>query len=195
MERVLVLPSKIVEGFVDDRNGVFQIELDRVREAIEKNAFFIDRQIAEFDESVRQVIPYVLMRENDKFLLLRRTKKQQEKRLHGKLSLGVGGHINTNDGDTPWEAFLKGMEREMHEEVNVELERLSYVGLLNDTSSSVSRVHVGLVYLAEVKFLGLNEPDMFDFWFADLSEIERREGELEGWSKLVLAFLRGRTRS
>lgn len=195
MERVLVLPSRIVEGFVDDRNGVFQIELNRVREAIEKNAFFIDRQIAEFDETLRQVIPYVLMRENDKFLLLKRTKKQQEKRLHGKLSLGVGGHINTGDGDTPWQAFLKGMEREIHEEVNVELERLSYVGLLNDTSSSVSRVHVGLVYLAEVKFLGLNEPDMFDFWFADLSEIERREEELEGWSKLVLAFLRERTRS
>ncbi|KAF2958706.1 hypothetical protein AS159_03250 [Thermotoga sp. Ku-13t] len=195
MEQVLVLPSKIVEDFVDDRNGVFQIELDRVREAIEKNAFFIDRQIAEFDETLRQVIPYVLMRENDKFLLLRRTKKQQEKRLHGKLSLGVGGHINSDDGDAPWQAFLNGIEREIHEEVNVELERLSYVGLLNDTSSPVSRVHVGLVYLAEVKFLGLNEPDMFDFWFADLLEIERREEELEGWSKLVLAFLRGHTRS
>lgn len=192
---MLVLPSKIVEGFVGGRNGVFQIELDRVKEAIEKNAFFIDRQIAEFDETLRQVIPYVVMRENDRFLLLRRTKQQQEKRLHGMLSLGVGGHINVNDGDTPWQAFLRGMEREIHEEVNVELGRLSYVGLLNDTSSSVSRVHVGLVYLAEVKFLGLNEPDMFDFWFADLSEIERREGELEGWSKLVLAFLRGRTPS
>jgi predicted NUDIX family phosphoesterase len=161
-----------------------------VRDLIEKNAFFIDRDIAENDETLRQLIPYVLIRQQGKFLLLRRTKKQQERRLHGKLSLGVGGHINLNDGSTPWQAFLKGMEREIHEEVNVEVLQLSYMGLLNDTSSPVSRVHVGLVYLAEVRFLGLNEPDMFDFWFVDLTEIEQRREELEGWSKLALDFLK-----
>jgi len=36
----------------------------------------------------------------------------------------------------------------------------------------------------------LNEPDMFDFWFVDLTEIEQRREELEGWSKLALDFLK-----
>jgi len=190
MERVLVVPTRIVEELVNSDEGIFPIDLGKLRDLIEKNAFFIDRDIAENDETLRQLIPYVLMRQQGKFLLLRRTKKQQERRLHGKLSLGVGGHINLNDGRTPWQAFLKGMEREIHEEVDVEVLQLSYMGLLNDTSSPVSRVHVGLVYLAEVRFLGLNEPDMFDFWFVDLTEIEQRREELEGWSKLALDFLK-----
>lgn len=190
MEQVLVVPTKTIDDLVNGTDGIFPIDLEKLRDLIEKNAFFIDREIAENDETLRQLIPYVLMRQQGKFLLLRRTKKQQERRLHGKLSLGVGGHINLGDGDAPWRAFLKGMEREMHEEVNVEVLQLSYVGLLNDTSSPVSRVHVGLVYLAEVKFLGLNEPDMFDFWFMDLKEIEQRREELEGWSKLALDFLK-----
>jgi len=190
MEQVLVVPTKIIDDLVNGTDGIFPIDLEKLRDLIEKSAFFIDREIAENDETLRQLIPYVLMRQQGKFLLLRRTKKQQERRLHGKLSLGVGGHINSGDGDAPWRAFLKGMEREMHEEVNVEVLQLSYVGLLNDTSSPVSRVHVGLVYLAEVKFLGLNESDMFDFWFMDLKEIEQRREELEGWSKLALDFLK-----
>lgn len=185
----------MIEDFVDKRSGVFPVELDLLRDSIKNFGFFIDRNIAEFDEANRQVIPYVLMSQDGKFLLLRRTNRQQEKRLHGKLSIGVGGHITPQDGDTSWEAFLNGMEREIREEVNVEVNRMSYLGLLNDLSSPVSRVHVGIVYLAEVKFHGLNEPDMFEWCLKNIEEIGEREEELEGWSKLALDFLRKLTRN
>ncbi|MCS7175090.1 NUDIX domain-containing protein [Pseudothermotoga sp.] len=195
MERVLVVPTKVIENLVDNESGIFPIDLELLRDSIERFGFFIDRNVAEFDEANRQVIPYVLMNQEGRFLLLRRTNKQQEKRLHGRLSIGVGGHITLQDGDTPWKAFLNGMEREIHEEVDAKIRKMVYLGLLNDLSSPVSRVHVGIVYLAEVEFRSLNEPDMFEWWFKSLEEITQWEEELEGWSKLTLDFLRGLTRN
>lgn len=190
-----MVPTKVIENLVDNESGIFPIDLELLRDSIERFGFFIDRNVAEFDEANRQVIPYVLMNQEGRFLLLRRTNKQQEKRLHGRLSIGVGGHITLQDGDTPWKAFLNGMEREIHEEVDAKIRKMVYLGLLNDLSSPVSRVHVGIVYLAEVEFKSLNEPDMFEWWFKSLEEITQWEEELEGWSKLTLDFLRGLTRN
>lgn len=190
-----MVPTRAIESFVDNKSGIFPVDLELLHDSIEKFGFFIDRNVAEFDETNRQVIPYVLMNQEGRFLLLRRTNKQQEKRLHGRLSIGVGGHITPQDGDTPWKAFLNGMEREIHEEVDAKIRKMVYLGLLNDLSSPVSRVHVGIVYLAEVEFRSLNEPDMFEWWFKNLEEISQWEEELEGWSKLTLDFLRGLTRN
>ena len=50
--------------------------------------------IRDSDNTVRQIIPYVILRRGRHYFLLRRLKKQTETRLHEKLSLGVGGHIN-----------------------------------------------------------------------------------------------------
>lgn len=189
-ENVLVVPSHEIFKLTGKKTGVVVVELEQVERVIENHGRFIKRDLVEYDEDFRQVIPYVVMKNNDEILLLRRTEKQGEKRLHNKYSIGVGGHIRSEDGLRPWQAFLNGMNREIEEEVRARITDLQYIGLINDISSPVSRVHVGLLYLAQVIFEGLNEPDMFDYTWKSLDEFGEFEQYLEGWSYLTLLKLR-----
>ena len=49
------------------------------------------------------------------------------------------------------------MRQEIDEEVKVDISSLEYLGILNDLSTAVSRVHMGIVYIASVVFHGFNE--------------------------------------
>ncbi|MFN4191071.1 MAG: NUDIX domain-containing protein [Pseudothermotoga sp.] len=189
-ESVLVVPSYEVDRLVKGETGVMEVDLEQIKRVIEEKGRFLSRELAEYDETFRQVIPYVVMMCEQKILLLRRTEKQGEKRLHNKYSIGVGGHIRFEDGLQPWQAFISGMHREINEEVKVEVMNLQYIGLINDMASPVSRVHVGLLYVAQVVFGGLNEPDMFDYAWKSLDEFTETEKNLEGWSYLTLLKLK-----
>ncbi len=189
-ESVLVVPSYEVDRLVKGETGVMEVDLEQIKRVIEEKGRFLSRELAEYDETFRQVIPYVVMMREQKILLLRRTEKQGEKRLHNKYSVGVGGHIRLEDGLQPWQAFISGMHREIDEEVKVEVMNLQYIGLINDMASAVSRVHVGLLYVAQVVFGGLNEPDMFDYAWKSLDEFTEIEKNLEGWSYLTLLKLK-----
>ncbi len=189
-EDVLVVPTKYITHAVNSE-GFFHIELSWLMELIETKGMYLPREAAEFDENYRQIIPYVILKDKDNYYLFRRTKKQGEKRLHEKYTLGVGGHINRQDihEDGAWKSFKKGMYREIEEEVDIKLENISYMGLINDLSSSVSRVHLGVVYLADVNFFGLNEPDKFEVDKLTVDELEKYGKKMEGWSRLILKDL------
>ncbi|AEH50530.1 NUDIX domain-containing protein [Pseudothermotoga thermarum] len=192
-EKVLVVPASKVDEITKGLEGVIEVEYSLVKNLITRFGTFIDRDLVENDESFRQVIPYVIMKQDGKFLVLRRTNKQGEKRLHNKISLGVGGHINHNDGKDPWLAFLNGMQREIEEEVKAKILDLKYFGVINDLSSSVSRVHVGIAFIADVLFEKLNEPEMFEYSWCALEDLEKLLQEMEGWSYIVFQWLRKHT--
>lgn len=121
---------------------------------------FLRRGHAETNESYRQLIPYVLLYDADgRLLRWRRTSGAEgggEPRLHGKRFVGVGGHLNAGDrtvGD--------GIDRELEEELVAVIDgtrfrfafaakhynfKPRFLGLLNDESNAVGRVHLGLVY-------------------------------------------------
>ena len=87
----------------------------------------------------------MLIRHGESYFLLQRTPKQTEARLHHKLSLGIGGHINP---DTP--DLLDGLQKELEEEVDVAGDYdLTFVGILNDDTTDVGRVHLGAVYVLD----------------------------------------------
>ncbi|MDK2885984.1 MAG: hypothetical protein PWP54_542 [Thermosipho sp. (in: thermotogales)] len=186
-EKVLVVPAEDVERICEGKVGLVEVPEYDIINLIKEKGFFVEREKAEFDETIRQVIPYILLRENGKFLLFKRTTAQGEKRLHNKLAIGVGGHINTEDSLNPLEAFYVGLEREVNEEVDVEIKTLNYVGVINVVDTPVSRVHVGLCYIADVKYKGLVEKDKFQEIFTN-SPLDFI-GEMEGWSKAVVEYL------
>ncbi len=164
------------------------LERDRIK--LLKGAFFVPRFEAESNESWRQVIPYVMILDGQKILLVKRTKCQTEERLHGLYSIGIGGHVNDTDGNNPVEAFNKGLHREISEEVHVDLKSLKFIGLINDLSTEVSRVHVGFLYVANAKIFGVREENNFEWHLVKVSDLEKFEEGMENWSRIAMKWLK-----
>ncbi|MCX7653606.1 MAG: DNA mismatch repair protein MutT [Fervidobacterium sp.] len=185
-EKVLVVKSESVEKICNGKMGVVLVSKDTFLTTL-KNGFFVERAIAEYDESVRQVIPYIVLKENDDYIFFKRTSNQAEKRLHNMITLGVGGHLNIEDSEDPVECLEKGLWRELKEEVNVEVNSLEYIGLINELENPVSRVHVGVLYIAHVKYYGLAEPE--NFLEIRSNKLLDYLEEMEGWAKVVALYL------
>ena len=146
---------------------------------------------------MKQIIPYTLVTRRDRtgewqVLLLRRLATGGEQRLHDKLSIGVGGHIDADDARTLAEDDLArvldlGTQRELHEELVLdEQPTLRRVGLLNDDSNPVGAVHLGLVQVARVEGpVTIREQDVLEGRFENLSALSalRASGaDFETWS-------------
>src|SRR5436305_14336746 len=113
------------------------------------NNFFLARSRAETDPTYKQIIPYVLIAHGDKVLHYVRGKKAGEQRLVAKGSIGIGGHLNDSDESLfAWDeaAYRAGVEREVTEELRIQAPfGDKIVALLNDDTTEVGRVHLGVV--------------------------------------------------
>jgi predicted NUDIX family phosphoesterase len=185
-ESVLVVPSSLVKTVAPN---VFNPIVATIKAAVLTKSHFLARELAEEDESYKQVIPYVVIRHEDRYLLIRRTKKQTEGRLHDLYSLGIGGHINDADESGPNEDLLtSGMRRELVEEIQLESEEsCELVGIINDDSTPVARVHVGFVYLlttASPQYT-IMEPDKYTAEWKTPQELAAYSSQMESWAQIV----------
>ena len=146
------------------------------------------RPAMEQDPSFKQLIPYCIFRFEDQIFYYRRSKGTGEGRLHGKRSIGVGGHISSED-QAAASPYLQAMQREIAEEVFLESGyRQSCVGLLNDDESEVGKVHLGVVHifdLDEPKVLP-RETTMIETGFATVNDLAEDIDSFETWSQLCL---------
>ena len=95
---------------------------------------------------------------------MRRTRGGADARLHDLWSIGVGGHLNPGD-----DGVLGGLRREWHEEVEAAFDpQPRFVGLLNDDTTPVGRVHLGLVFEIEAagRPVAVRETDKLSGGFA-----------------------------
>jgi dCMP deaminase len=155
------------------------------------NVRYIDRDDAEKDETWKQIIPYVVIRSGDKFLVMQRLPRSGEKRLHNAYTFGVGGHINPADSTSEVEGedvIERGMYRELNEEIWIDdLRHIKQVGFIYDDTQEVSRHHLGLVYSAEagteeVKAL---EPEKLKPFFVPRDNLNRYIDGKENWAEIV----------
>jgi predicted NUDIX family phosphoesterase len=161
--------------------------LDRAQETIRQSSFFMPRVEVEDDPSYQQIIPYVVFRHGDRYLLTKRLRASTEKRLRQLYSLGVGGHINPEDlsGGDP---ISDGMRREWEEEVCYAGSlSAQLLGLLNDESSPVSKVHLGVVFLVHgsTPEIAIRETDKLSGELLTLEEMRIHYLEMESWSQIV----------
>jgi predicted NUDIX family phosphoesterase len=180
-----IFPDGAWHGFVTEN-------LERHQSVIRERHFFKARAEVENDPAFQQIIPYVVFRHLDRYLLTHRLRASSEKRLRKQYSLGVGGHINPGDleGGDP---ILDGLKREWAEEVIYDGRfEAKLLGLLNEESSPVSKVHLGVVFLVDGDSpdIKIRETDKLAGDLLTLNEMRIHFLEMESWSQLVYERLR-----
>ncbi|MDF2376193.1 MAG: hypothetical protein P1U81_08110 [Verrucomicrobiales bacterium] len=156
------------------------------------NNHFLGRDLAEEDPSFKQIIPYAIFRHEDRFLHYVRGGKSGEKRLAAKGSIGIGGHINDTDyaaSSLDRDTYSIGVEREIDEELNIEGDHTQEVlGLINDDSNEVGKVHLGVVHLftLESAQVTAGEENIESLEFLTLEELQARHDRLETWSQICV---------
>lgn len=165
--------------------------LEPVWQFILSQHFFMEREKAEYDNTVKQIIPYVILRRKDEVFLLRRLKKQTEARLHDKLSIGVGGHINPTEKEGFSDIIEAGLHRELSEEVSITGSyALHCVGILNENNGGVSDYHTALIYYLEVEgTVTVLETEKMEGHWIPQKELSSHLKTLETWSKIAVNYL------
>ena len=193
-EEVLVVPTAAV---VEELGGgaawlgirpAGEVEL---ADLIRRLGTFRPRSEMEDDPSWKQVIPYPVLRDGSRWFLMRRTRAGGDARLHDRYSIGVGGHVNPADGSLDGD-LTRALEREWTEELVVDfLPEFRFVGLLNDDTTSVGQVHLGLVYAGDAggRPVAIRETDKLSGGFVDTAEVAAVADLLETWSRLAFEFI------
>jgi predicted NUDIX family phosphoesterase len=192
VERVLVIPRERVPGGCDF-TGVRDADeqtMTALQGVVATHGRFLDRPLAEEDPAFKQLIPYVVVREGALVYLMERTAAGGDARLHGKASIGVGGHLNpVDEGEDP---LTDGLRREWSEELVADWEpEFRLVGLLNDDSNAVGSVHLGVVFEVEAagRPVEVREHDKLTGRFATAAEVRAAWDRMETWSRLVAEHL------
>jgi|SRR3984893_10602234 len=195
VENILVIKRSLF-----DELGAFQglnFEPEKYLKAILSRGsnFFIPRLDAENNPTYKQIIPYALIVFGNTVLHYVRGKKAGEQRLIAKGSIGVGGHMNESDESLfamEEQAYRAGVEREVNEEIKIDTPfEDQIVALLNDDSTDVGRVHLGVVHVFKLKEpkVQKREAMITGLTFLTKDELMSRRASLETWSQICVDSL------
>jgi predicted NUDIX family phosphoesterase len=198
-EHVLVVPTErfrelgYFQGFCRDTDRYLAGLLDPA------HISYRPRSKMEHDPSFKQLIPYVIFRYRDaqgveSVFQYTRGKGQGEGRLHSKRSVGIGGHISSDDAAQPHGAgaYDEGLRRELDEEVIIDTPFVAQcVGLINDDDTEVGRVHLGVVHLYDVEHPAVKprESEIIECGFRPVKQLLTELSGFETWSQICLRAL------
>jgi predicted NUDIX family phosphoesterase len=193
-ERVLCFKRELFEKL-----GVFQglsLAVERYLPVVTApaNVLYLNRSEAEQDRRYKQLIPYALIVSNGKILRYRRGKGGQETRLHGLYSVGVGGHISEEDNglfSSSQLGYNEAMRRELMEEVAIDVTKEAAVAVINDDSTEVGYVHLGVVHIVIVtnEAVAGSRSGIVGPEFVPLAEAMKNPEAYESWSRFCLENL------
>jgi predicted NUDIX family phosphoesterase len=193
-EDVLVVPTAAVLqelGGGSAWHGILPGGEAALADLVRRRGAFRPRSAMEDDPSWKQVIPYPVLRDGERWFLMRRTRAGGDARLHDRHSIGVGGHVNPADGGLDGD-LTNALRREWTEELEVDfVPAFRFVGLLNDDTTPVGAVHLGLVYQGDAggRPVAIRETDKLSGRFAATSEVAAVAESLETWSRLAFDFI------
>ena len=193
-EQILVVNRK--DLFNNEENhfyGFLPKEDEKVKKIVDTfTSYEVKRRgDMEEDKNYKQLIGYAVIKDHEtkEILVYKRLVGGGEARLHGKASVGIGGHMNEVEGKTIFEMLKINAARELFEEVGVSeeyaLENLHFIGLINDDEVEVGQVHI-VVYECEVdkSKVEVKEDDTLEIKWATGDEA-RKEENYETWSEFL----------
>lgn len=190
-EKILVVNRNKI---LDDENlfsGFLPItNFDKYLKIIETQKEFIWRSKAETDNTYKQIIPYLIFSFQGKLFLMQRKSTASEERLKNKYSLGIGGHIR--EEDMQQNNIFNWAKREFIEEVNYQGNlTIKPMGLVNDESNDVGKVHLGFIFLLIGDSSNISvKSELKQGTLTTLQECENLYSSMETWSQLSLSYLK-----
>jgi len=214
VEHIAVVPTALFQecGYFQGFNG----DVSKYAPLFDpKNVQYKPKAEMEHDPSFKQLIPYVILAKmlgagdvaHAVHMSYSRGAGQDEKRLVGKSSIGIGGHVNDRDVGIAGDPFGAGMMREVFEEVHLQpvVDALSQwdqeiqvpkysiqrFGLINDDTTDVGTVHLGIAHVMWVDGFKITaaEPDICDLRWWDVRTLEKESEAYEPWSQICIAHL------
>ena len=165
-----------------------------------KDVVIMQRALLETNPKFRQLIPYVVVKQGDKYLAYERSVSGGESRLHNLFSIGIGGHVDAVDAVYDDKGVFQltdtlrtGMYRELHEELGLtesDFLGMTTIGYLSKDVTPVDEVHLGIVLVAEVHadLVITSKEDALNLaGFLNADELAKLN--LESWSETVVAEL------
>ncbi len=187
-EQVLVVRSDIVVP--NSWNGIKSEGVEYFETLVGRNRQFMRRGDCENDPGWKQIIPYMVFRYEEKYFLMQRTDQGGEARLANKYSLGIGGHIR--ETDMVVDSVMIWALREFEEEVDYDGDYKEHpLGLLNDNSNEVGKVHLGYAILLDGDSDKIQIRDEHQSGsLQTLEEMVKIRPYMETWSRIVFDFLK-----
>ena len=185
---------------------VLPIKIEELAEQAVPHLFVGCRDTLEKDERFRQILPYLLFirptaEGKIEFFAYQRGKGIGENRLLGKVSVGVGGHVDLIDLVYSPQSVINlnatvgaSFTREAAEEIIFSEEigdpKVVSAGCIVDDSDAVGRVHLGIL-LACVIPVGVEltcaEEELTTIGFRSAEDLLANY-ELENWSRIALTY-------
>ncbi len=195
-EKILCIPRKNLPAPWVGERSVTPVAFDEfIRVCTQAGYLFVNRPEAENDNTLKQIIPYIVLQTQDASQTAVYKRQGSEQRLHDLWSLGIGGHINPEDQASADPSFkdilLAGMNRELTEELAQRPleDRLEFKGLINEEITDVGSVHTGAVFRILTGQPEQYRPgeELSQFQWVETRSL--KELNMELWSELALALL------
>lgn len=186
-EKVFIVPANIIENIPDKFTK--SKHDPKVWSKYDNVGKYIYRHDAEMNPAFQQIIPYLLVCNEDESKFFVSKRLAGDHRLNDKLSLGFGGHINECDGTN--DVVLHALSRELNEELDIDpLTKAQYIGTMRDMASKTND-HLGLIFIVKAKEgdVFIRETNKLSGEWMTKQEMFDEYHKFEGWSKYILDYL------
>ena len=198
LEQILVVPAVRLFDNINRWNGLWFGAPDEFERQVKSFGRFEMRGLMETNEQYKQLIPYIVLRHQDHIFVMQRRDDATETRLRSKMSIGVGGHIQPSDINDVSQFSLHSLNwatRELNEEIDgCEILSARLVGMINDETTGVGRVHCGVMYEVILTHDQISiKSEHKTGRFMSIAECFEQYEHMESWSQIALDQLKGST--